>query len=39
MDRPMPSATKVLNVGLATFLVALPMMVLIYRWIVAGPIL
>jgi len=39
MDRPMPSATKVLNFGLATFLVALPAMVLVYRWVVAGLIL
>jgi hypothetical protein len=39
VDRSLPSATKVLNFGLATFLVALPAMVLVYRWVVASPIL
>ena len=29
----MPSPTKVLNYGLATFLVALSLMILLYTWL------
>jgi hypothetical protein len=34
MAETMPSTMKVLNVSLATFLVALPAMILLYRWLV-----
>jgi hypothetical protein len=33
MEHAMPSATKVLNYGLVTFLVAFPAMVLLYKWL------
>jgi hypothetical protein len=33
MDNTMPSPTKVLNYGLATFLVALSLMILLYTWL------
>jgi hypothetical protein len=36
MADTMPSRIKVLNVSLATFLVALPAMILVYRWVVAN---
>jgi hypothetical protein len=32
MDGVMPSRTRVLNYGLATFLVVLPTMILLYEW-------
>jgi hypothetical protein len=34
MDDAIPSGTKVLNYALATFLVALPSMILLYKWAV-----
>jgi hypothetical protein len=34
MDDATPSGTKVLNYALVTFLVALPGMILLYKWIV-----
>jgi hypothetical protein len=34
MENEIPSGTKVLNYALVTFLVALPSMVLLYRWLV-----
>jgi hypothetical protein len=34
MEDAIPSGTKVLNYALVTFLVALPTMVLLYRWLV-----
>ncbi|MEA3040300.1 MAG: hypothetical protein QOE79_2813 [Sphingomonadales bacterium] len=34
MEDAIPSGTKVLNYALATFLVALPSMILVYRWVV-----
>jgi hypothetical protein len=34
MENAIPSATKVLNYALVTFLIALPSMVFLYRWIV-----
>jgi hypothetical protein len=34
MDDAIPSGTKVLNYALVTFLVALPGMILLYKWIV-----
>jgi hypothetical protein len=33
MDSALPSRTRVLNYGLATFLVALCAMILVYKWI------
>ncbi|MEA3048419.1 MAG: hypothetical protein QOG84_255 [Sphingomonadales bacterium] len=34
MEDATPSGTKVLNYALATFLIALPSMILVYRWVV-----
>lgn len=34
MDETMPSATRILNYGLAAFLVVLPTMVLVYNWVI-----
>lgn len=34
MEDSIPSGTKVLNYALVTFLIALPSMVLLYKWIV-----
>jgi hypothetical protein len=34
MDDAIPSATRVLNCGLLTFLIALPSMILLYKWVV-----
>jgi hypothetical protein len=36
MDDAIPSGIKVLNYALVTFLIALPSMILLYRWIVPG---
>jgi hypothetical protein len=36
MEDALPSRTKVLNYALVTFLIALPSLVLLYRWIVPG---
>jgi hypothetical protein len=34
MDDSLPSPTRVLNFGLATFLVALSAMILLYNWVI-----
>jgi hypothetical protein len=34
MDDAIPSGTRVLNYGLVTFLIALPSMILFYKWVV-----
>jgi len=36
MERATPSGLKALSYTLATFLVALPTMILLYRWATAG---
>jgi hypothetical protein len=34
MERIAPSAIKMLNYGLVTFLLAFPAMILLYKWII-----
>ena len=33
MDNVFPSPTRILNYGLATFLLALSLMILLYKWL------